>query len=156
MKNNKKRLITGIISIIILLVSLTITLCDALIPLDIWIHPALTFFFCLFVGFGALCLGFGFAKKSVWYFFLSAVLLGLAFAYAMSQYVEWWIGVIIVGVVWAIFGTLSIISNGNRTEDIALNKSADYKNYEQRKAEKEEAEKNAEPQELPKIKSFKE
>ncbi len=156
MKKSKSRLVIGVAAIFILLVSLAVTLCDAFIPLNIWIHPVLTFIFCLFVGFGILCIFLGFARKSVWFFFLSAIMIGLAFLYAASMELEWWIGLIILVVIWAIFGIISIVYNGNRTEDIALNKSPDYKDYEQRKAEKEAAEKNEEPKELPKIKSFKE
>ena len=47
------------------------------------------------------------------------------------------------------------MSAGNHTEEIALNKSPDYKNYEQRKAEREKAEAESEPEQLPEIKSFK-
>lgn len=157
MKLKKQRVIIGIVSILILLVSLVITLCDAFVPWDIWLHPILTFLFCIFIGFGVLCMAMGFAKKSVWFFFISALLIGLALIYAIAMTVgdKWWIGFIIVPVVWAIFGILSVIYNGNRTEDIALNKSPDYKNYEQRKAEKEAAEAAEPEKELPKIKSFK-
>lgn len=155
MKITKKQLAVTLIGIAILVVSLVVTLLDALIPLNIWVHPALTFLFCVFVGFGVLLSVLGFTHKSVFYFFLSSVLLGLALVYALSNYIEWWIGLIVVVVVWAIFGCVSFIANGNKTEDIALNKSPDYKDYKQRKAEKEAAEQAEEKKELPEIKSFK-
>ncbi len=155
MKITKKQLAVTLVCIAVLVVSLVITLLDALVPLKIWVHPALTFLFCLCVGFGVLLSVLGFARKSVFYFFLSAILLGLALVYALSNYIDWWIGVIVVAVVWAIFGCVSFIANGNRTEDIALNKSPDYKDYKQRKAEKEAAEQAEEKKELPEIKSFK-
>ena len=43
---------------------------------------------------------------------------------------------------------------GNKTEQ-ALNKDPEYKNYNQRRAEKLEQEKNLPKEELPEIKSFK-
>lgn len=157
MKCTKSQLIVAILSIAVLVVSLVVTLCDAIIPLKFWLHPALTFGFCIFIGFGLILTVLGLGKKSVWYLFLGSVLLGLALIYAISQIVPdvWWVGIIVAVVVWAIFGVMSFVSNGNKTEEIALNKSPEYKNYEQRKAEKDELEKNKEKEELPKIKSFK-
>ena len=157
MKLTKKRLAVSIAAIAILVVSLAVALCDALIPLDIWVHPILTFLFCIFVGFGVMCLVFGFTKKSPWYFFLSAIFLGLAFVYAFCCSVPdfWWISLIVVAVIWAIFAILSFMSSGSHSEDIALNKSPDYKNYEQRKADRERAESEKQPEPLPEIKSFK-
>lgn len=157
MKLTKKQLTLSISSIAILVVSLVIMLLDIFVPLNIWVHPVLTFLFCLFVGFGVTCFTIGFIEKSSWYFFLSSVLLGLAFVYAFACSLPeyWWISLIIAGVVWAIFAVLSFMSAGSVTESVALNKSEDYKNYEQRKAEREQAEKSAEPEKLPEIKSFK-
>ena len=157
MKLSKKQVAVYVLAIAVLLVSLVITLLDAFIPLKIWVHPILTFLFCLAIGFGIICLAFGFSKKSPWYFFLSSVLLGLAFVYAFCCSVpeQWWISLIVVAVIWLIFAILSIMSAGNHTEEIALNKSPDYKNYEQRKAEREKAEAEIEPEQLPEIKSFK-
>jgi len=154
---SKKQLALSVSSIAILVVSLVVMLLDIFIPIDLWVHPILTFLFCVFIGFGIMCLALGFSEKSPWFFFLSAILLGLAFIYAfvcsVSEY--WWISLVVVAVVWAIFAVLSFMSAGNRTEDIALNKSPEYKNYEQRKAEREKAESEAKPETLPEIKSFK-
>lgn len=155
MKITKKQFAVAIISMAILIVSLAITLADALVPLNFWIHPVLTFFFCAFVGFGILLIALGFIKSSPWYFFLSSILIGLALFYAMAQYLEWWLGLIIVGVIWIILATLSIISAGNGTEDIALNKSSDYKTYQERVEEKKKLEEQKPKEELPEIKSFK-
>ena len=149
-----KRVFLGVIAIVIVSAALVFALLDALIPLNIWTHPVLNFLFAICAGFGIMALAFGFKKSSPWYFFLSSILLGLAFFYVLMQYVLWWICLIIVVVVWTIFGIVSFMSAGNQTEDIALNKSPDYKTFEQRKAEKA----NQEPEgkkELPKIKSFK-
>ncbi len=153
----KKNLVLAVLSICVLTISLTFALVDALVPLDVWTHPLLNFLFCAAVGFGIIAMCLGFTKSLPWYFFLSTVLLGLAFFYALVQYIPWWICVLIVVVVWAIFGIMSFMKAGNQTEDIALNKSPDYKTFEQRKAE--EAAKKAEEKKtekpLPEIKSFK-
>ena len=150
-----KKLIIPVLSVAVLIISLAIMLCDIFIPLNFWTHPVLNFLFCLAIGFGVMCMGLGFARSSVWYFFLSAVLIGLALIYALLQYILWWIGVIVVCVVLIIFSILSIISAGYKTEEIAINKSPKYKNYFQRKEEKEQKEAQAEPEKLPEIKSFK-
>ena len=153
----KKNLILAVLSICILALALTFALVDALVPLNVWTHPLLNFLFCAAVGFGIIAIYLGFAKSSPWYFFLSAVLLGLAFFYVLVQYISWWICLLIVVVVWVIFGIMSFMRAGNQTEDIALNKSPDYKTFEQRKAEeaaKKAEEKKAEKP-LPEIKSFK-
>ena len=153
----KKNLITAVMSICILALSLVFTLLDALIPLNVWTHPLLNFLFCIALGFGIMTICFGFIKSSPWYFFLGAILLGLAFFYAFIQYIPWWICLLIVVVVWAIFGITSVMRAGNQTEDLALNKSPDYKTFEKRKAEEKatmgEQEKETKP--LPEIKSFK-
>ncbi len=157
MKLSKKQLAISVASIAILVVSFAVMLLDAIIPLNIWLHPILTFLFCVFIGFGIIGLILGFSKKSPWNFFISAILLGLAFVYAFSCSIPeyWWISVVAVVVIWIIFAVLSFMVSGNHTEDIALNKSANYKNYEQRKAEREKAESEKEEKPLPEIKSFK-
>lgn len=152
----KKNLFLGVSVITILMLSLVFALLDALIPLKIWIHPALNFLFALCIGFGIMTLVLAFAKKSPWFFFLSATLLGLAFFYVLMQYIAWWIVLIILVVVLAIFAVVSIIISGNQTENIALNKSSDYKNYEQRKAEEQKKENTEDEKPLPELKSFKE
>lgn len=153
MKITKKQLIVSLISILIVLGSLAFMLCDFLIPLNVWTHPILNFFFCVFLGFGILTMVFGFIKSSPWYFFLSSIQFGLTLIYALLQYLPWWIGVVIVVAVWIIFAIVCFISNGNQTESIALNESKEYKSYEERKAEEENA-KTEENEELPEIKSF--
>lgn len=157
MKLSNKQLSISIASIAILVVSFAVMLLDAIIPLNIWLHPILTFLFCNFIGFGIICLILGFSKKSPWYFFISAILIGLAFVYAFacSAPEYWWISVVAVVVIWIIFAVLSFMVSGNQTEDIAINKSSSYKNYEQRKIEREKAESKKEEKSLPEIKSFK-
>lgn len=152
---SKKSVVLGCISICVLLAALTFALLDAFVPFTFWrySHPVLNFLFCILLGFGVMTLVFAFRMQSPWYFFLSSVLLGLAFFYVLIQYVVWWICLLIVVVVWSIFGVISFMSAGNKTEDIALNKSSDYKTFEQRKAEEKSEEKPE--KELPEIKSFK-
>lgn len=152
---NQKKLIVPILSIAILLVSLAIMLCDILVPLSIWVHPVLTFLFCAFIGFGTLSFALGFIKKSPWFFFVGAILVGLALIYALSNYIAWWITLIVVVVIWIVFAILSFMSCGS-VEDIAKNNNPEYKTYEQRKAENVENNNKKEEKELPKIKSFKE
>ena len=151
---NKKRLTLCIISIAILAVSLTVMLCDYLIPLSFWTHPILNFLFALFVGFGIMSLVLGVTNKSPWYIFTATGLLGLAIIYVLLQYIEWWIGVIFVVVVCAVMAIISVMRSGVKTEDIALNESPEYKNYKQRCAEKNSEEKS-EREEIPQLKSFK-
>ena len=65
----------------------------------------------------------------------------------------WW-AIAIIDVVIVILGVfLSLLVAGNKTEDIALNEKPEYKNYQQRKVERE-LEESGESVELPKIKSF--
>jgi len=155
MKITKKQLVVGIVSIAIFVCSLALMLLDVFVPLNIWTHPVLTFLFALFVGFGVLTFVLAILNRLPWYFFLSAILLGLALLYVLLQYVKIWIALIIVIVFIAIVPIISFIVAGNKTEDIALNKSSEYKDYYQRKAEKEKAEIEKEKEELPEIKSFK-
>lgn len=155
---NKKNLVLGTVSICIFLFSLTFAILNAAIPFDFLTHPILNFLLCLFVGFGTVALVLAFKNRSPWYFFLSAALLGLSVLYVTLNLLWslWWLCIIIFVVLLAIFAIISIMVAGNKTEDIALNKSPDYKTFEQRKAEekeKEEGEKANKP--LPKIKSFK-
>ena len=155
MKISKNQFIYTVISISILVLSVAFLLIDALVPLNLWTHPFLNFLFCICLGFGALSFAVAVKKSSPWYFFLGATLFGLALIYVLWQYIPWWIGVIIVAVVLIICSLVSLISAGNQTENIALNKSKDYKNYKERKAIKDEEEKNSPKEQLPEIKSFK-
>ena len=153
----KRNLLLGIISICILVLSLAFALVDAIVPLNLWTHPVLNFLFGIFVGFGIMTLVLAFRKALPWFFFVSAILLSLAGLYVVCQYFVWWICIIIIVVFLAIFAVVSLMTAGNMTENIALNKSPDYKTFEQRKAEEKEKASGEEKTEkpLPKIKSFK-
>ena len=153
MKN--KRLVLGLTSIAVILVSLAVMLVDIFAPLNLWTHPVLNLLFCMFVGFGILTLVLAVKSKSPWCFFLSAFLLGLALFYALMQYVKWWIALVVLLLLLIVVAIISVIVAGNKTEDIALNKSAEYKDYKQRREEKIAKEENEQPEELPQIKSFK-
>ena len=154
MKVKGRRFAVAIASLIVIVISLVVMLFDIFVPLNFWTHPVLNFLFCLFIGFGVICMAFGFTKSSPWYFFLSAILLGLSLIYALIHYIDWWVGLIIVCCVWVIFAIISFIIAGNKTEDIALNKSPDYKTYEERKKLKD-IKTTTKEEEIPKIKSFK-
>lgn len=156
MKITKSALVYAIISLIIILASFTVMLLDALIPLNIWVHPVLTFLLCLFIGFGVLTFVKAVIAKSPWFFMLSAILLGFALLYVLiNTIIFWWIAVIAVIILWGIVALFSFVSAGNKTESIALNKDPEYKDYKTRKAEKEQQEKLEKEEPLPEIKSFK-
>ena len=79
-------------------------------------------------------------------------------SYCLADFAHmvWWLIVIVDAVIAILFVVISFMTAGSRTEDIALNKSPDYKNYEQRSAEREEKEKAEEENYVPpEIKSFK-
>ena len=138
MKIVKNRLIFGVISIVILLTSLVITLIDALVPLRLWTHPILNFFFFMFSMYGIVAFVYGIIKESPWWFFICSILLGLSVFYVLMQYVKWWLALIVVIVVIAVVAILSFVFLGNKTEEIALNESADYKTYKERKEQTKE------------------
>ena len=152
MKATKNQILVGILSIIVLLGSLAVLLCDILIPLNFWLNPVLNFLFCLAVGFGLISLSIGIIKRSSWYLFIGAILLGLALIYLLAQYIKWWIGLVIVAVLWVVIAIISFMLGANKTE-FANNDSPDYEDYKTRKAKKLENEEQLE--ELPEIKSFK-
>ena len=154
MKLSKNSLIIGIVSIVVLLVSLTVTLLDVFVPLNFWTHPILTFLFCIFLGFGITCLVLGYSKKSAWYVFIGAVMFGLALLYALLQYVFVWLAILVCVVVVAILAIYNVMRSGSKTE-FALNEEEGYKDYKQRKEEKKELEAQEDKPELPNIKSFK-
>ena len=135
----KERVITCSASIAILLVALTVMIVDFVVPLQLWTHPILNFLFCVFVGYGVYFLVLGIVKKSAWYMFISAILLALSIVYVLCQYVfalPWWAIVIVTVVFCLIIAFVCIMLAGYKTEDIAINKSQDYKDYYQRKADK--------------------
>ncbi|MBR0190070.1 MAG: hypothetical protein IJQ23_06765 [Clostridia bacterium] len=154
---SKKNLLLGILSICIFALSLTFAIVDWAVPLEVWTHPVLNFLFGLAVGFGVTTLVLAFKNRSPWYFFLSVILLGLAALYVTLQYIVWWLCLIIIVVLVAVTAITSVMVAGNKTEEIALNKSPDYKTFEERKAEEKAKEASEEKQEkpLPQIKSFK-
>ncbi len=153
MSVKKNRVINGVISIVILLVSLAVMIIDFAVPtVNIFIHPVLTFLMCLCIGFGILHLCLGVVNKSAFYTFLGAIWLGLAIFYVLICLLNWWIALISVVVFWLIMGSLNTIINGNSADDSAMNKDGDdYKTYQERK--EEVTEENG--KEVPELKSFK-
>ena len=140
MKITKKQLSVAIVSILILVGALTFLLCDLLIPLHLWTHPILNFLLVLFLGFGITCLVLAIFNRQPWYFFISSGLLALSLFYIVVQYIYFWVALIIAVVFIAIMVIICFIFNGNKTENISLNKRSDYKDYFQRKAEEENEE----------------
>lgn len=154
MKVSKFKKITIFVSVVILLVALAVTFCDALIPLNIWLHPALTFLFVTFVGFGVLCMIVAFVKYSAWYFFLSFIMLASALTYALfSEGLPWWLILITDGVLAAIAISVSLITNGSVAE-YADNETAEYENYKQRAEKKDGLQSGG--SDITEVKSFKE
>ena len=153
----KKNVLLGLLSICIFVLSLTFAIVDWAVPLKIWTHPILNFLLGLAVGFGIMALALAFKNRSPWYFFLSVTLFGTAALYVTLQYIVWWLCLIIIVVLIAVTAITSVMVAGNKTEEIALNKSPDYKTFEERKAEEKEKAASEEKAEkpLPQIKSFK-
>lgn len=155
----KKNLLLGVLSICIFVLSLTFAILNAVLPFDFLTHPILNFLLGLAIGFGIMTLVLGFKNRSPWFFFLSAILLGLAVLYVTLYYLWslWWLCILIFVVLLAVVAMTSVMTAGNKTEEIALNKSPDYKTFEERKAEEKAKAANEEKTEkpLPQIKSFK-
>ena len=152
MKITKNGKILALSSLFVITLSLVVCLIDATTSFNFGIHPILTFLFCLFVGFGALCFVLGILRKSSFQFFLSAILFGLSLVYVFILYVSaWWLIFIVLFVLFFVMAMVSYLTGSNKTE-FALNDSPEYKNYKERKAEKKEEI----CEELPEIKSFKE
>ena len=150
-----KKIVYTITSSLIVLFALAFCILDWKLKIDFGYHPILSFLFVIFAGFGIVVLVLAFQAKSPWFFFTSAIMVGLSVFYVMFYYTRYWVAIIVTVGIWALFAILSIVICGNTTENIALNKSPDYKDYKQRRAEKLEAEANKPEEELPEIKSFK-
>lgn len=155
MKKITSKLVALYISIGIFVIALAFMICDWAIPISLLYHPVLNFVSIIFIGFGIMALIYGFKRKVPFYFFLSALLLGLVVFYVLFYYLVWWIGLIAFVVISFIISIFSFIVVGNKTEEIALNKSPEYKNYKERQAEKDAIEASKDAEELPEIKSFK-
>ena len=156
MKLSGKQKIFAVISIIIACLSFCLMILDWAIPLNIWIHPILTFVFANFLGFGILLYATALIKRCPAYLFVAAMLLGLAILYIlMCIGLAWFYALIAFIVVLFITFVIDYLVVGGFKTEHADNKSHHYKNYKQRIAEKEEQEKNIEKEELPEIKSFK-
>ena len=162
MKNSPKKVVIGVSSIVILVLALVFAIVNGIQPVDVWGHAqpigfgwhVLDFLLVLCIGFGVLCAVLGFSGKSAWYVFLSTGLLTLGLLYLLLYLVFWWIAIIILFVFVAVMCILYVTICGSKTE-FAVNKDPDYKNYEQRKAEKDALEASKPEEELPEIKSFK-
>lgn len=162
MKKFPKKLVLTVSSIAILVVALVFAIVNGTSAVDVWGHEQpisfiwhlLDFLFVICLGFGVLCAVLGFSSKSAWYVFLSTGLLTLGLLYLLLNVIEWWIALIVLFVFVAIMCIVCVAVCGNKTE-FAQNNQPEYKNYEQRKAEKEALEASKPEEELPEIKSFK-
>lgn len=155
MRKSKNQVLLSIISILIIIVAIAVMICDWAVPLNIFMHPVLTFFMIVFGGFGILCYALGGVKKSSWFFLIGAFQIGLVIIYVLiCVRVYWYIALIVMLSFWTITGIVTFLVCGNKTEEIALNKSSNYKDYKQRNAEQQKDD-NTKNEELPEIKSFK-
>ena len=147
----KNNLLFLSLSILILIIALTFTLLDALLPIGFLIHPVLSFLLVLFLGFGVLLFFNGVKIKSHWFLFVSNIFLSLALLYLTVTFVKWWLSILIVVVFSAILSIFTVLVCGN-AQEYADNKKDGYLTYAERKNLKEE---DASTQPLPEIKSFK-
>ncbi len=155
MKKSLKNNLDYVVSILTLLISLAITVCDAVIEgFDFWTHPILNFLFFVATLYGVYVLIKGIFTRNPWQFFISGILLSLALLYALLHYLFIWLTLVILFCFIAIIALTSLAVCGNKTENIAKNKSPDYKDYKTRMAEKNKQE-NEETHEEVVIKSFK-
>lgn len=154
-KNNKKYLGLGI-AIIVLSVAFMIVnyLCFS----DFLVHPVLNAVALAVLAFSIVSYIKAFTEKAPVYFMLGGILIGFVVLYVLIASLPeiWWIAVVITVAIWLITALTSFIVAGNKTEEIALNKSPDYKDYNERMKEKYEQAKKEDNKELPEIKSFKE
>ena len=157
MKTSKQTKIIGVISVCIFLIALTLMILEWAMGWKFFVHPVLDFFFYLFAGLAIMTLCLAILGKSTPKVFLAGMLFTLVAFYVVFRFTNWWIALICAGATSLIFAIMSLTLLGNATEAIALNKDPEYKDYKERKAEAEEKAKTEEekPEELPKIKSFK-
>lgn len=141
MKMNKNNKINLILAMMVFIVSLVLAICNGVMEELKFGIPVVNFFFYLFTGFALISYGIAIKNKKPQYFFLGAILATLCVIYLFILLkIVWWIILLSCIVVIALSILLSYLIAGNQTEDIALNKSPEYKNYKERQAEKEEKE----------------
>ena len=158
MKLNKRQAAFAISALAVFVLALVLTILEWSGVFTVCSHPILMFFLVAAAGLGVILAVQGFLGKSPFRFFLSAVMFLYVASYCLADFAHmvWWLIVIVDAVIAILFVVISFMMAGSRTEDIALNKSPDYKNYEQRSAEREEKEKAEEENYVPpEIKSFK-
>ncbi len=158
MKISKKQLAYALSTLAVFLIALILTVLEWCKIFTLCSHPVFMFFLVVSAGLGVLATVRAFTEKSPFFFFLAAVLFMYLVSYCLADFVHmiWWLIAIVAIVIAVVFVVFSFITAGNKTEQIALNKSPDYKNYEQRRAEREEKEKTEEENYVPpEIKSFK-
>ena len=139
----RKNKIGLIISLCIVVLSLAFMIITLVLPVDQRImHPLLLFVYALSIGFGILSICYGIIRKSPAYFFLAVLplLIVLTISLIVFAHLIWWAIIVSDGVLLFVVGTLSLIINGNRTEDIAMNTAPDYKTFQQKEKERLEKE----------------
>lgn len=158
MKITKKQAVYSVAALAVIILALVLTILEWTEVFVICSHPVFMFFLVAAAGLGIIVTVQGAENKSPFRFFLAAVLFIYVASYALADFASlpWWIILIVDVVILILFVTVSFMVAGNKTEAIALNKSPDYKNYEERQAEREAKEKAEEENYTPpEIKSFK-
>lgn len=155
MKSKKINLIVSICIVLVSLIPMILQMAGVFSLWNTFSHPVLTYFLTALTLFGIYgYVVFGVRRSAVGGLF-GAILLSVVAILVFVHYAFWWVIFVIIPVICLVTGLTGYLLRGDRTEDIALNAKPDYKDYNQRKAEKQEAEKNEEKKEVPTLKSFK-
>lgn len=102
------------------------------------------------------CLAFAFIHKNKSYSLIAYVAASLATVLLLIVLaIAWYYVLIVVMFLLVLFWLLSITVYSKKLTLVFDNEKPDYKNYEQRKAEKQAEQANEKEEELPEIKSFK-
>lgn len=155
MKNKKINLIVSICIVLVSIVPMILQIVGVLSLWNTFSHPVLTYFLTVLALFGVYGYVVFAVRKSAVGGLFGAILLSVFSVLVLVHYSFWWIVFVIVPVICLVTGMLGYLLRGDKTEKIALNANTDYKDYNQRKAEREAVEKNEEKKEVPTLKSFK-
>lgn len=154
-KKGKAYLLCGIAIIVL---SVAFMVLNLLLFKDFLVHPVLNAVALSALLFAIVSYVKAYTAKAPVYFMLGGILLGFVVLYVLlALFIEvWWVAVIVAAALFMITALISYYIAGNKTEEIALNKSPEYKNYQERMKEKYEQAEKEDKKELPEIKSFKE
>ena len=133
------------IALIIVVVSLALMIITLILPIEKRVmHPLLFFVYSLSIGFGVMSLCYGIIRKSPVPFFLATLPLLITLTISLIVFAKliWWAILVSDVVLLFVVMLISLILNGNRTEQIALNTDPNYKTFKEKEAEKEQLKKD--------------